>query len=154
MRVTKYKTKKSIKLKGLEEIIHCMSFCFSELLRSCWNASGGNLVHERGVCSRCGKIFFMSETEHTCSCLCHPLFSRQKIPKKSHSRSLYLADSDSSDHSKCLSTSTAVCQTSSTATRCPVWLPRYPQDFFWSKWVFKKLYLFLYALVIFTYCFV
>ncbi len=102
----------------------CISLCLSELLRSCWNVSGGNLVHERGVCSHCGQIFFMSETDHTCSCLCHPLFSRQKIPKKSHSRSFYLADS-ASDHSKCLSMSTAMCRTSSTATRCPVWLPRY-----------------------------
>lgn len=109
--------------------MHCClanknAFVFSELLRSCWNASGVNLDHEQGTCSLCGKIFFMSETEHACSCLCHPVFSRQKIPKNPHPGSFYFADS-ATGHSKCLLTSTAMCRTSSTATRCPVWLPRY-----------------------------
>lgn len=99
-------------------------FFFPELLRSCWNASGVNLDHEQGTCSLCGKIFFMSETEHAYSRLCHPVFSRQKIPKNPHPRSFCLADS-ATGHSKCLLTSTAMCRTSSTATRCPVWLPRY-----------------------------
>lgn len=103
-------------------LIEVCSF-FLELLRSCWNASGVNLDHEQGTCSLCGKIFFMSETEHACSRLCHPVFSRQKIPKNPHPRSFYLADS-ATGHSKCLLTSTAMCRTSSTATRCPVWLPR------------------------------
>lgn len=97
---------------------------FLELLRSCWNASGVNLDQEQGTCSLCGKIFFMSETEHACNRLCHPVFSRQKIPKNPHPRSFYLADS-ATGHSKCLLTSIAMCRTSSTATRCPVWLPRY-----------------------------
>lgn len=95
-----------------------------ELLRSCWNASGVNLDLEQGTRSLCGKIFFMSETEHACSRLCHPVFSRQKIPKNPHPKSFCFADS-ATGHSKCLSTSTAMCRTSSTATRCPVWLPRY-----------------------------
>lgn len=99
-------------------------FFFLELLHSCWNASGVNLDHEQGTCSLCGKIFFMSETEHACNRLCHPVFSRQKIPKNPHPRSFYLADS-ATGHSKCLLTSIAMCRTSSTATRCPVWLPRY-----------------------------
>lgn len=96
----------------------------SELLRSCRNQCGGTLGLKQGSCGHSGTTFFMSETEHACSCLCHPLFSRQKIPKNPHSRSFYLSYS-ANIQPKCLSTSTAVCQTSSIATKCPVWLPRY-----------------------------
>lgn len=96
----------------------------SELLRSRWNLCGGTLVFKQGACSHSGTAFFMSETEHACSRLCHPLFSRQKIPKNPQPRSFYLTDS-ANIQPKCLSTSTAACQTSSIATRCPVWLPRY-----------------------------
>ncbi|KAL1263296.1 hypothetical protein QQF64_006035 [Cirrhinus molitorella] len=41
-------------------VVFMSLFYGNELLRSCWNVSGGNLVHERGVCSHCGKIFFIS----------------------------------------------------------------------------------------------
>lgn len=91
----------------------------SELLRSRWNLCGGNLAFKQGACGHSGTAFFMSETEHACSRLCHPLFSRQKIPKNPQPRSFYLTDS-ANTHPKCLSTSTAACQTSSIATRCPV----------------------------------
>ena len=105
------------------------------LLRSHWNLCGGHLAFKQGACSHSGTAFFMSETERACSRLCHPLFSRQKIPKNPHSRSSYFADSAQSQP-RCLSTSTAVCQTSSTATRCPVWSPRLPLT---SICVFKGL---------------
>lgn len=91
----------------------------SELLRSRWNLCGGTLVFKQGACGHSGTAFFMSETEHACSRLCHPLFSRQKIPKNPQPRSFYLTDS-ANIQPKCLSTSTAACQTSSIATRCPV----------------------------------
>lgn len=98
-----------------------ISICLSvsELLRSRWNLCGGNLAFKQGACGHSGTAFFMSETEHACSRLCHPLFSRQKIPKNPQPRSFYLTDS-ANIHPKCLSTSTAACQTSSIATRCPV----------------------------------
>lgn len=91
----------------------------AELLRSRWNLCGGNLAFKQGACGHSGTAFFMSETERACSCLCHPLFSRQKIPKNPQPRSFYLTDS-ANIKPKCLSTSTAACQTSSIATRCPV----------------------------------
>lgn len=69
-----------------------------------------------------GKIFFMSETKNSCSCLCHPFF-RQKIPKSCNQKSFHLTDK-TTNKPKHLSTSTIVCQTSSIITRCSIQLPK------------------------------
>lgn len=66
------------------------------------------------------KIFFMSETENSCSCSCHPFF-RQKIPKSCDQRSFHFIDK-LANKPKRLSMSTVVCQTSSIVTRCSIWL--------------------------------
>lgn len=52
-----------------------------ELLRSHWYLYWGNIAYKQGAYSLSGENFFMSETEKSCSRLCHPFFSRQKIPK-------------------------------------------------------------------------
>lgn len=94
-------------------------FSLSELLRSHWYLYWGNIAYKQEAYSLSGENFFMSETENSCSRLCHPFFSRQKIPKSCNQRSLHLIDK-ATNKPKCLSTSTAACQTSSIATRCPV----------------------------------
>lgn len=104
-------------------------FLLTELLCSCRNLCGGNLVHKQRAWSLSGDTFFMSENESSCSRLCHPPLSRQTIPRIANSRSFRLADSINT-RPICLSTSTAACQTSSTATRCPVWLQRWADFFF------------------------
>lgn len=91
----------------------------NELLRSHWYLYWGHIAYKQEACSLSGENFFMSETENSCSRLCHPFFSRQKIPKSCNQRSLHLIDK-ATNKPKCLSTSTAACQTSSIATRCPV----------------------------------
>uniref|UniRef100_A0A9L6KDY4 Predicted gene, 58608 n=1 Tax=Mus musculus TaxID=10090 RepID=A0A9L6KDY4_MOUSE len=91
----------------------------NELLRSHWYLYWGNIAYKQEAYSLSGENFFMSETENSCSRLCHPFFSRQKIPKSCNQRSLHLIDKVT-NKPKCLSTSTAACQTSSIATRCPV----------------------------------
>lgn len=91
----------------------------NELLRSHWYLYWGNIAYKQEAYSLSGENFFMSETENSCSRLCHPFFSRQKIPKSCNQRSLHLIDK-ATNKPKCLSTSTAACQTSSIATRCPV----------------------------------
>ncbi|KAF3845101.1 hypothetical protein F7725_008264 [Dissostichus mawsoni] len=62
------------------------------MLRSRWNLCGGNLAFKQGACGHSGTAFFMSKTERACSRLCHPLFSRQKIPKNPQPRSFYRTD--------------------------------------------------------------
>lgn len=91
----------------------------NELLRSHWYLYWGNIAYKQEAYSLSGENFFMSETENSCSRLCHPFFSRQKIPKSCNQRSLHLIDK-ATNKPKCLSMSTAACQTSSIATRCPV----------------------------------
>lgn len=106
--------------------INFLLFCLlmlAELLRSHWYLYWGNIAYKQEPYSLSGENFFMSETENSCSRLCHPVFSRQKIPKNCNQRSLHLIDK-ATNKAKCLSTSTAVFQISSIATKCPVWLPR------------------------------
>lgn len=97
----------------------CALPSLSELLRSHWYLYWGHIAYKQEAYSLSGENFFMSETENSCSRLCHPFFSRQKIPKSCNQRSLHLIDKVT-NKPKCLSMSTAVCQTSSIATRCPV----------------------------------
>lgn len=106
---------------GAEPVGCLCVLCFSlpELLRSHWYLYWGNIAYKQEAYSLSGENFFMSETENSCSRLCHPFFSRQKIPKSCNQRSVHLIDKVT-NKPKCLSTSTAACQTSSIATRCPV----------------------------------
>jgi hypothetical protein len=90
----------------------------NELLCSYSYLYWGNIAYKQEAYSLSGEKFFMSETENSCSRLCH-LFSRRKIPKSCNQRSLHFIDK-ATNKPKCLSMSTAFCQSSSIATRCHV----------------------------------
>lgn len=91
----------------------------NELLRSHWYLYWGNIAYKQDAHSLGGEIIFMSETENSCSRLCHPVFSRQKIPKSCNQRSFPLLER-ANNKPKCLSMSTAVFPISSIGTKCPV----------------------------------
>ena len=108
-----------IPVPGEQCWVYVFIFDENELLRSHWYLYWGNIAYKQEAYSLSGEKFFMSETENSCSRLCHPFFSRQRIPKSCNQRSLHLINK-AGNKPKCLSSSTIACQTSSIATRCPV----------------------------------
>lgn len=100
-----------------------LDLCHYLMEISCWAPIGncnGETAYRQGAYSLGAKHYFMSKTKN-CSRLCHYFFSRLKIPKSCNQSSLHLIDKVTYKP-EYLSTSTTASQTSSIATRCPIWL--------------------------------